>query len=147
MSRVAFASAAIKTTSFVATMNEKENTCNMATQRSSRESKIDDKFRRCQLEAHDGTNRDAIFQLAQMYEMGQGCPQDYRAAARCYIKLAQEPFQDPAAMYSLGILYMMGDGGGVPIDPDKAFRLWEKAAKLGHGDAREFLKLRELAAE
>jgi TPR repeat protein len=128
-------------------MTKTESAGNMVAIQSRSKETTDERFRRCQLEAHDGTNRDAIFQLAQMYEMGKGCPQDYRAAARCYIKLAQEPFQDPPAMYCLGILYMMGDGGGVPIDPDKSFRLWEKAAKLGHGDAREFLKLRELAAE
>lgn len=101
-------------------------------------------FRRCQLIAYDGTNRDAIYQLAQMFEMGQGCVQDYRAAARCYIKLAQD-FQDETAMYSLGILYMMGDG--VPVNPDKAFLLWEKAARKGHEGAESFLRLQKLAMD
>ena len=89
-------------------------------------------------------HRGALSQLAQMYERGQGCKVDFREAARCYIILARD-FSCPESMFCLGNLYMMGDG--VAMDPDKAFQLWERAAKLGHEGAQSFLTLRDLATD
>ena len=89
-------------------------------------------------------HRGALFQLAQMHERGQGCKVDFREAARCYIVLARD-YSCPESMFCLGNLYMMGDG--VTMDPDKAFQLWERAAKLGHEGAQSFLTLRDLATD
>lgn len=89
-------------------------------------------------------HRGALTQLAQMYERGLGCKVNFREAARCYIVLARE-FSCPESMFCLGNLYMMGDG--VTMDADKAFQLWERAAKLGHEGAQSFLTLRDLASD
>jgi TPR repeat protein len=94
--------------------------------------------------AAEQQHRGALSQLAQMYERGIGCNVDFREAARCYITLARE-FSCPESMFCLGNLYMMGDG--VRMDSDKAFQLWERAAKLGHEGAQSFLTLRDLASD
>ena len=94
-----------------------------------------------QLAAKQG-NADALFQVAQMLERGLGCMHDFQQAAQCYTRLIQD-CACPESMFCLGNLYMMGDG--VPMDTDRAFSLWEKAAKLGHEGAQSFVTLRDLA--
>jgi TPR repeat protein len=94
-----------------------------------------------QLAAKQG-NADALFQVAQMLERGLGCMHDFQQAAQCYTRLIQD-CACPESMFCLGNLYMMGDG--VPMDTDRAFSLWEKAAKLGHEGAQSFVTSRDLA--
>jgi hypothetical protein len=65
--------------------------------------------------------------LGQMYEKGQGVPQDYAEAARLYRLAAEQG--NAAAQNNLAFLY--SDGRGVPQDNKEAGRWFRKAAEQG----------------
>uniref|UniRef100_UPI0040483D3E tetratricopeptide repeat protein n=1 Tax=Algoriphagus sp. TaxID=1872435 RepID=UPI0040483D3E len=54
----------------------------------------------------------AQFNLALMYEDGQGVPQDYKQAVKWYTKAAEQG--DASAQHNLGLMY--ANGQGVPQD-------------------------------
>lgn len=68
--------------------------------------------------------------LGNMYEDGDGAPLDLRAAAELYRQSAAQDY--PPGLYDLALLYM--DGAGVPKDDEEAFRLLDRAVRIG-GDA------------
>jgi len=72
-------------------------------------------------------DRDAQFNLAQMYAAGRGVPQDYVAAAAWFSKAAQQG--DVGAQRFLGQMYWMGHG--VPKSVPEAINWWSAAARNG----------------
>jgi uncharacterized protein len=73
----------------------------------------------------------AQYNLAVMYDDGQGVPQDYAVAMSWYRKAAEQG--DPDAQVNLGILYGMGQG--VPQDYVIAHMWFNLAASGGHKNA------------
>lgn len=70
---------------------------------------------------------EAQFNLALMYEKGQGVPQDYEKAFHWYQQAAEQGF--PAAQHNLGIIYYKGQG--VPQDYQKAYQWFSLSANQG----------------
>lgn len=86
----------------------------------------------------------AQFELAEMYQRGQGVDPDegsarywYGQAADGYRKAAERG--DANAQFRLGFLYEMGEG--VEEDEAQAVRWFEKAAAQGHEDAKQALRV------
>jgi uncharacterized protein len=67
--------------------------------------------------------------LGDMYQDGQGVPQDYVEAAKWYRNAAEQGFADAQA--SLGGMYYVGRG--VPLDRREAMTWFRKAAEQGSG--------------
>lgn len=63
--------------------------------------------------------------LGMLYAQGKGVPQDDRQAVFWYQKAADTI---PPAAFNLGGYYLYGMGG-LPVQPEKTVKLWEKAIK------------------
>lgn len=70
------------------------------------------------------------------YYLGEGVPEDYVEAAKCFRKAAE--LGDAKAHYMLGRMYW--HGRGVPRDDLVALQWTQNAAEQGHAEARAFLK-------
>ena len=81
-------------------------------------------------------NASAQYNVAVLYEKGQGVAQDYREAVRWYHKAAEQG--DPDAQYSIGVLYEKGLGA--PEDPERAQQWY--ASVIVNGNARSSLRER-----
>lgn len=71
------------------------------------------------------------FQIANLYENGQGMPRDYAAAMQWYEKVYDNPdngYRQADAAIALGNMYAFGEG--VSPDPHKAFEWYQKAEAL-----------------
>ena len=68
---------------------------------------------------------DAQFNLALMYDNGQGVPKDYKEAVKWYTKSAEQ--EDAESQYNLGLMYYNGEG--VPQDYKEAVKWYTKAAE------------------
>jgi TPR repeat protein len=95
-------------------------------------------------------NIDAQFNLASMYDSGDGVPQDRRQAAYWYSKAAEQGHVGAEAIlaaeqgnaddqFSLGWMYYIGEV--VPQDYQQAVYWYTKAAEQGHMDAQSHLAL------
>ena len=73
----------------------------------------------------------ALFNLATLYERGQGVEQSYSEAARLY-RIAAEA-GDPDAMHNLGVLH--DHGRGVEQSASEAARWYAEAARRGHSSS------------
>lgn len=73
--------------------------------------------------------------LGRMYSLGQGVPNDSRAAAEWFLKAAAQGIAEAQAM--LGYMYLVGDGA--PQSNGKAYQWTRKAAEQGHGYAQSNL--------
>lgn len=80
--------------------------------------------------AHLGSARDAILQVAAMYEKGDDLPQSYAEAAKWYRKSANN---DPSAAVKLATLLI--NGIGIAQDYRQAMSLCQNAAKQNYGPA------------
>ncbi len=76
---------------------------------------------------------EAQFELAKLYERGTGVAQDEEKALELYRAAAGQNFAD--AINDLGFLHYQG-GLGLPADPGKALRFFERAADLRHPQAQ-----------
>lgn len=74
--------------------------------------------------------------LARLNFLGQGIPQDFVEAHRCY-SIVAEDCDHPVAWLMLGWIYL--DGKGVSKDIARARSCLEKAAKSGHAFAARLL--------
>lgn len=81
--------------------------------------------------AEDG-NKSAQHNIAQLYRLGKGIPQDYKQAAKWYLKAA-ELWHAPS-QYNLALLHE--HGLGVPIDYEAARHWYRKAANQDYGVAQ-----------
>lgn len=75
---------------------------------------------------------EAQFELAKLYEIGLGVPQDIPRAVTLYQASAAQEFPD--ALNDLGFMYYQG-GLGLPRDPALALSYFERAAKQRHPEA------------
>ena len=62
--------------------------------------------------------------LGQMYEQGNGVPEDYAEAVKWYRKAAEQDYAH--AQFQLGDMYDLGQG--VDYDETEAVKWWRKAA-------------------
>lgn len=76
---------------------------------------------------------EAQFELAKLYERGTGVAVDEKRALELYRAAADQDFAD--AINDLGFLHYQG-GLGLPSDPQKALRYFERAADLRHPQAQ-----------
>lgn len=90
--------------------------------------------RAAELYEQSGTRR-ALYNLAFMYDIGDGVEEDFERAAALYRQSADLGFQD--AQFSLGEMYR--EGRGVPQDDRRAMALFKQAAQQGHDEARSNL--------
>lgn len=81
----------------------------------------------------EGGSQICAYDLAQLYEDGNGVEQSYEKAAQLYLQAAEGDFGDAYAQYHLGILYE--NGWGVPADREEALRWYKTAADRGHKGA------------
>ena len=77
-------------------------------------------------------DKQAQFNLGNLYIAGQGVPQDERRAAFWFVQAAQQG--DVEAQFNLGNLYFHGNG--VTQDDRRAVRWFEKAAQQGYAKAQ-----------
>ncbi len=82
-------------------------------------------------------NADAQFNLALMYDNGQGVPQDYKQAVKWYTKAAAQGSGE--AQSNLALMY--GKGQGVPQDHKQAVKWYTKAAAQGYAKAQSNLAI------
>lgn len=82
--------------------------------------------------ASDAGSAEAMFELAQLYEIGQGVAQDQARALALYQASAELEFPD--ALNDLGFMYFQG-GLGLAQDQPKALGLFERAARQRHPQA------------
>ncbi len=85
-------------------------------------------FQLFQPKANQG-DADAQFNLALLYKLGAGIPKDLKQAVYWYTKAAEQGHVN--AQYSLGSLYLDGDGQEVPKDFKQAVYWYTKAAEQG----------------
>ena len=78
-------------------------------------------------EAEKG-DRNALFNLGQVYRMGKGVPKNFDLAEHYYLEAAK--LGHPAAQGNLGTLYYFGKANGKP-EMDKALKWWRLAARNG----------------
>jgi TPR repeat protein len=83
------------------------------------------------LKAAEQGDADAQYNLALMYENGEGVKKDYKEAVRWYTKAAEQGYA--SAQYMLG--YMYCNGLGVK-DYSEALKWYRKAAEQGDADAQ-----------
>ena len=80
--------------------------------------------------------------LGSLYWYGRGVPQDYSEAGRWYRKAVE--LGDAQAQFNLGIMYETGVE--VPLDIAEAVKWWRKAAAQGHDGAKSRLaSVREIS--
>ena len=88
---------------------------------------------------------DAILNLGQMYQDGEGCDQDYDKAAYWFRKLADlsnpDEEQDADACFHLGMLYATGKLGKSSRAKVEGIVLLREARRLGHSGASEVLTM------
>lgn len=77
------------------------------------------------------------FRLGQMYETGEGVPQDYEEAIKWYMKSAKQG--DPLGQSSLASMYLDGNGGSQNYE--LAAKWYSKAADQG-----EYISQHQLGA-
>jgi hypothetical protein len=77
----------------------------------------------------------ALTQLAQKYEHGEGIPKDFERANQLYCKAAKAGY--PEAQFKLGWIY--ANGRGVDKDDTVAAKLFAMAADQGHEHAGKLL--------
>jgi TPR repeat protein len=75
---------------------------------------------------------EAQFNLALMYDNGDGVTQDYSEAVHWYKAAAQQG--NASAQYNLGVRY--DEGKGVAEDDSEAVRWYRAAAEQGYADAQ-----------
>jgi TPR repeat protein len=75
--------------------------------------------------------------LAAVYELGQGAPQDYTEAVKWYRKAAEQG--DASGQSSLGAMY--SNGQGVPQDDKEAVKWFRRAADQGSANGQRNLGL------
>ncbi len=73
--------------------------------------------------------------LGLLYENGKGVPQDYKEAAKWYLKAAEQG--NAIAQTGLGFMYYQGKG--VPQDYTKAVKWYLKSAELGNAFSQNSL--------
>ncbi len=86
-------------------------------------------------------DREAQFNLGQMYRRGEGVPRDLVQARRWYEAAAAQGFDE--AQYQLGVVWETGNG--VPADLMEARQWYARAARAGHERAQEALNRVETA--
>jgi TPR repeat protein len=86
-------------------------------------------------------DREAQFNLGQMYRRGEGVPRDLVQARRWYEAAAAQGFDE--AQYQLGVVWETGNG--VPSDLMEARQWYARAARAGHARAQEALARVETA--
>ena len=74
----------------------------------------------------------AQFNLALMYDNGQGVRQDYQKALKWYALAAEQG--DAEAQFNLGVMYYRGQG--VRQDDKTALKWFRLAAEQGHAEAQ-----------
>ena len=77
----------------------------------------------------------AQYDLARMYELGEGVPKDDKEAMKWYRKAAEQGVAK--AQHNLGLKYELGEG--VPKDDKEAMKWFRKAAEQGHALAQAVL--------
>jgi hypothetical protein len=85
--------------------------------------------------AADKGDVQALTQLAQKYEHGEGIPKDFERANQLYCKAAKAGY--PEAQFKLGWIY--ANGRGVEKDDTVAAKLFAMAAEQGHEYAGKLL--------
>jgi hypothetical protein len=85
----------------------------------------------CRKAADQGNSR-AQFNVGQMYEWGNGVPQDFAEAVKWYRKAAEQG--GAAAQFKLGQCYC--NGQGVAQNTTEAVKWWESAAEQGEAAAQ-----------
>jgi soluble lytic murein transglycosylase-like protein len=85
--------------------------------------------------AADKGDIQALTQLAQKYEHGEGVPKDFSRANHLYCKAAKAGY--PEAQFKLGWIY--ANGRGVEKDDGVAAKLFAMAAEQGHEHAGKLL--------
>ena len=70
--------------------------------------------------------------LGQMYDRGDGVPQDSAVAMKWWTKAAEQGYAK--AQYNLALMY--ADGEGVPKDNATAVKWYTKAAEQGYAEAQ-----------
>ena len=83
--------------------------------------------------AAEAGSPEAQFELAKLYERGTGVERDEPRALELYREAAAQDYAD--AINDLGFLHYQG-GLGLPADPKKALRFFERAADLRHPQAQ-----------
>ena len=83
--------------------------------------------------AAEAGSPEAQFELAKLYERGTGVAQDEARALELFRAAAAQDFAD--AINDLGFMHAQGELG-LPADPKKALRLFERAADLRHPQAQ-----------
>lgn len=108
-------------------------------------------------EAAEGGKVDCWYNVGKAYELGEGAPQDYAYAVRCYERALNDPNSSVGSHNRLGSLYY--EGKGVPQDYAKAYQLiswayqegktsWSldylgKCCFYGRGTQQDYQKARE----
>lgn len=77
----------------------------------------------------------AQLKLGEMYDLGEGVPQDYKEAVKWYRLAAEQG--NPAARFALAEMYKNGDG--VPKDLDAAIKWYRLAAEQDYAMAQLLL--------
>lgn len=83
--------------------------------------------------AAEAGSPEAQFELAKLYERGTGVERNEPRALELYREAAAQDYAD--AINDLGFLHYQG-GLGLPADPKKALRFFERAADLRHPQAQ-----------
>jgi len=79
----------------------------------------------------DQGNAEAQFNLALMYDIGEGVPENYAEAFKWYRKAADQGLA--LAQSNLGLMY--GTGKGVPENSIRAYVWWSMAKTQGNANA------------
>jgi len=81
-----------------------------------------------------GTNPEAQFLIAQMYEKGLGIVQNPHRAIKWYARAAASGDLD--ASYALGSLFESGAGGELPKNYSESRRWFQRSAERGHANSQ-----------
>jgi TPR repeat protein len=82
----------------------------------------------------------AQYNLGVMRYNGRGLPLDVHGACEMWKLASAGGYKD--AMYNLATIYMDGDVGGIPADPEQAEKWWRLAVE--HGDLASMHELAEM---
>ncbi|MEM9802902.1 MAG: tetratricopeptide repeat protein [Planctomycetota bacterium] len=85
--------------------------------------------------AAEGGDTSAMVSLGYRYRFGEGVSRSFQSMLRWYRAAADD--DDATAVANLAICYQNGEG--VPADPEHAFELRDRAARLGHAGSRVWL--------
>jgi len=81
-----------------------------------------------------GTNHEAQFLMAQMYEKGLGIVQNPHRAIKWYARAADSG--DLESSYALGALFESGAGGELPKNYSESRRWFQRSAEQGHANSQ-----------